>query len=68
MTPLEAAYTLFSPGSERFLGAVDFAGRYQVTRTEATRIALESGSAAAWETTWRDETWWKDGGDTGGWS
>ena len=51
MTLLEAAYTLFSPGSERFLGAVDFAVRYQVTRTEAHRIALESDGAAAWETT-----------------
>ena len=51
MTPLEAAYALFPPGSERFLGAVDFAGRYQVTHTEARRIALESDSAAAWETT-----------------
>ena len=54
MTPLEAAYTLFPPGSERFLGAVDF--------------ALESDSAAVWERTWKDETWWKDGEDTGGWS
>ena len=68
MTPLEAAYTLFSPGSERFLGAVDLAGRYQVTRTEARRIALESESAQVWERTWKDETWWKDGEDTGGWS
>ena len=41
MTPLEAAYALFSPGSERFLDAVDFAGHYQVTRTEARHIALE---------------------------
>ena len=68
MTPLEAAHTLFSPGSERFLGAVDLAGRYQVSDTEARRIALESDSAAAWETTWRDETWWRDGEDTNGWS
>ena len=68
MTPIEAAYTLFSPGSERFLGAVDFAGRYQVNRTEARRIALESESAQVWERTWKDETWWKDGEDTGGWS
>ena len=60
MTPLEAAYIVFSPGSDRFLDAVDFAGRYQVTRTEAKRIALESDSAAAWEKTWRDEMWWKD--------
>ena len=66
MTPLEAAYTLFSPGSECFLGAVDFAGRYQVNRTEARRIALESESAQVWERTWKDETWWKDGEDTGG--
>ena len=51
MTPLEAAYALFSPGSDRFLDAVDFAGRYQVTRSEARRIALESDSAAAWEKT-----------------
>ena len=64
MTPLEAAYALFSPGSERFLDAVDFPGRYQVTRTEVRRIALDSDSAAAWEKTWRDETWWKDGEDT----
>ena len=68
MTPLEAVYAIFSLGSDRILDAVDFSGRYQVTRTEAHRIALESDSAAAWETTWRDETWWKDGGDTGGWS
>ena len=57
MTPLEAAYAIFPPG---------FAGRYQVTRTEARCIALESDSAAVWERTWRDETWWKDGKDTGG--
>ena len=68
MTPLEAACTLFSPGSERFLGAVDFADRYQVTCTEARRIALESESAAVWERTWKDKTWWKDGEDTNGWS
>ena len=67
MTPLEAAYALLSPGSERFLDAVDFAGRYQVTRTEARRIVLESESAAVWERTWKDETWWRDGEDTGGW-
>ena len=29
MTPLEAAYAACEPGSERFLNAVDFAGRYQ---------------------------------------
>ena len=68
MTPLEAAYAAHDPGSERFLDAVDFAGRYQVTRTEAKRIALESDSAAVWERTWKDETWWQDGEDTGGWS
>ena len=50
------------PGSDRFLDAVDFAGRYQVTHTEAKRIALESHSAAAWERTW------KDGEDTGRWT
>ena len=61
MTPLEAAYTLFSPGSERFLDAVDFVGRYQVTRTEARRIALDSESAEVWERTWKEETWRKDG-------
>ena len=64
MTPLEAAYALFSPGSGRFLDAVDFAGRYQVSRTEARpearRIALESGSAEVRERTWKDKTWWKD--------
>ena len=60
MTPLEAAYATHDPGSQRFLDAVDFAGRYQVTRTEARRIALESESAAVWERTWKDETWWKD--------
>ena len=65
MTPLEAAYAACEPGSEHFLNAVDFAGRYQVTRTEAKRIALESDSAAVWERTWKDETWWKDGKDTG---
>ena len=59
MTPLEAAYAAHTPGSAAFLAAVDFAGRYQVTRTEAKRIALESDSAAAWEKTWRDEMWWK---------
>ena len=60
MTPLEAAYAAHDPGSQRFLDAVDFAGRYQVTRTEARRIALESESAAVRERTWKDETWWKD--------
>ena len=68
MTPLEAAYAAHEPGSHRFLDAVDFVGRYQVTRTEARRIALESDSAAVWERTWKDETWWQDGEDTGGWS
>ena len=68
MTPLEAAYTAHAPGSPAFLAAVDFAGRYQVSDTEARRIALESESAAVWERTWKDETWWKDGEDTGGWS
>lgn len=68
MTPLEAAYAAHEPGSPRFLEAVDFVGRYQVTRTEAKRIALESDSAAVWERTWKDETWWKDDEDTGGWS
>ena len=65
MTPLEAAYNAYASGSERFLNAVDFAGRYQVSDTEARRIALESESAAVWERTWRDETWWKDGENTG---
>ena len=55
-------------GRSSFLDAVDFAGRYQVTRSEARRIALESESAAVWERTWRDETWGKDGEDTGEWS
>jgi len=59
MTPLEAAYAAHDPGSQRFLDAVDFAGRYRVTRTEARRIALESDSAAVWERTWKEETWWK---------
>ena len=68
MTPLEDTYALFSPGSERFLDAVDFAGRYQVSRTDARRIALESGSAEVWERTWKDETWWRDGEDNGGWT
>ena len=68
MTPLEAAYATHAPGSGRFLDAVDFAGRYQVSRTEARRIALESDSAAVWERAWKDETWWKDGEDTGGWT
>ena len=51
MTPLEAAYAFFSPRSELFLDAVDFADRYQVTRTEARRIALDSESAEVWERT-----------------
>ena len=63
MTLLEAAYGAHEPGSECFLDAVDFAGRYQITRTEARRIALDSESAVVWERTWRDETWWKDGED-----
>ena len=66
MTPLEAAYAAHEPGSTRFLNAIDFVGRYQVTRTEARRIALESDSAAVWERTWKDETWWQDGEGTGG--
>ena len=67
MTPLEAAYATHAPGSGRFLDAVDFAGRYQVSRSEARRIALESDSAAVWERTWKDEAWWKDGEDAGEW-
>ena len=63
MIPLEAVYATYDPGSERFLDAVDFAGRYQITRTEARRLALDSVSAAVWKRTWRDETWWKDGED-----
>ena len=55
-------------GRSSFLDAVDFAGRYQVTWSEARRIALESESAAVWERTWRDETWRQDGEDTGEWS
>ena len=39
-----------------------------VSDTAARRIALESESAAVWERTWRDETWWKNSEDTGGWS
>ena len=46
MTPLEAAYAAFTPGSTQFLRAVDFARRYDVTQGEAKRIALESESAA----------------------
>ena len=46
MTPLEAAYAVHTPGSAAFLAVVDFAGRYQVSETEARRIALESESAA----------------------
>ena len=60
MTPLQAAYAAFTPGTDRFLRAVDFAGRYDVTYSEARRIALESDSAATWERTWRDESWWRD--------
>ena len=42
--------------------------RYQVTDTEARRIALEFDIAAVWERTSKDETWWKNGEDTGEWS
>ena len=55
-------------GPMAFLVAVHFAGGYGITNTEAKRIALESDSAAVWERTWKDETWWWDGEDTGGWS
>ena len=47
MTPLEAAYATYEPRSARFLGAVDFAGRYQVGCTATKRITLESDRAAA---------------------
>ena len=67
VTPLEAAYAVYEPGSAGFLAAVDFAGRYQVSKTEARRIALESENAAVWERTWKDESWWWDGEDTGEW-
>ena len=67
VTPLEAAYAAYEPGSAGFLAAVDFVGRYQVSKTEARRIALESESAAVWERTWKDESWWRDGEDTGEW-
>ena len=63
-----AAYAAYAPGSAVFVAAVDFAGRYQVTDTEARRIALEFDIAAVWERTSKDETWWKDGEDTGEWS
>lgn len=56
MTPLEAAYAAHEPRSQRLLDVVDFAGRYQVTHTEARRIALESDSAAVWERMCKDET------------
>ena len=68
MTPLEVAYALFPPRAERFLDAVDFAGHYQVSRTEARRLALESDSVAVWERTWKDEARWRDDEDTGGWT
>ena len=45
-----------------------YEGRRCVTGPAASRIGLESESAAMWERTWRDETWCKDGEDTGGWS
>ena len=56
------------PGPLSLSPPVDFAGRYQVTDTEARRIALEFDIAAVWERTSKDETWWKDGEDTGEWS
>ena len=65
MTPLEAAYNAYVPGAPAFLAAVDFTSCYGVTEIEARRIALESESAALWERTWRNETWWKDGENTG---
>ena len=60
MTPLEAAYMAYPPGSARFHQTVDLAVSYQVTQAEARRITLQSESAAAWERTWRDETWRRD--------
>ena len=66
MTPLEAAYAAHTPGSTAFLATFDFAGLYQVSETEARRIALKSENAAVWERTWKNETWWKDGEDPEG--
>jgi hypothetical protein len=39
---------------------VDWAGAYDISKAEATRIATRSGSADDFERIWSDETWWRD--------
>ena len=40
--------------------AVDWAGEYDISLAEATRIATRSGSADDFERIWSEETWWRD--------
>ena len=71
MTPLEAAYAAYEPGSAGFLAAVDFVGRYQATKSARPRPGASHWSPkprrGPWERTWKDESWWRDGEDTGEW-
>jgi len=39
---------------------VDWAGAYDISKDEATRIATRSGSADDFKRIWSDETWWRD--------
>ena len=38
----------------------DFAGHYDISITEAARIAEKSTSLAEFELIWENEGWWKD--------
>ena len=57
MTLHEMSAKLIERGRPR---VVDWAGVYDISKSEATRIATRSGSADDFERIWSDETWWRD--------
>jgi hypothetical protein len=57
MTLHEMSAKLMAQGARR---TVDWAGEYDISKDEATRIATRSGSADDFERIWSDETWWRD--------
>ena len=57
MTLHEMSAKLMAQGACR---TVDWAGEYDISKDEATRIATRSGSADDFERIWSDETWRRD--------
>jgi hypothetical protein len=57
MTLHEMSENLISRG---VCGTIDWAGVFDISKAEATRIAKESDSAEDFLDTWENTDWWRD--------